>query len=71
MITITDCIDLCELDEDQVDAIAQHEGLPTIIAIEVAVKIMNEQDGESKVRQMIEDDLVVADRTGHSDQAAH
>jgi len=62
---------LCELNEEEFDAIAQHQRLPTIIAIEAAEKIMSEQDGESKVRQMIEGDLVLTDRTTHYDQATH
>ena len=35
MITFDDCLAFCELTEDEIDAIAEHEHLPETVALEM------------------------------------
>ena len=62
MLTIQDCIDLCGLDEDEIEAIAQHEHLPDIAAAELAAYLVHCDDGVPRIRRMIEDDMETARR---------
>lgn len=36
MLTLQECLDFCELSEEQICAIAEHEHVPEIIAAELA-----------------------------------
>lgn len=65
MLTIQDCIDLSELDIDEVLAIAHHEHLPDIVAVEKAHSLLKESWGAPAIRQMIIDE--VHGCVGHGD----
>ena len=71
MITITDCIGLCDVKEEEVEAIAQHEHIPMIVAIEMAEQLIHEKDGAARIRQIIVDDLCHAEEVGHHDEVQH
>ncbi len=71
MITIKDCIGLCDLDEEEVEAVAQHEHIPEIVAIEMVEKLVHQTDGLPKIRQMIVDDLVHAQNAGYEKGIKH
>ena len=45
MLTVEDCIALCALSEAEVDAIAEHEHVPEIVAAEMAHYLINTADG--------------------------
>ena len=60
MITITDCIGLCSLTEAEVDAIAEHEHLPGIVAVEMGFWLARTPEGQDRILWMIEDDIGVA-----------
>ncbi|MCZ7597650.1 MAG: hypothetical protein M5U09_07825 [Gammaproteobacteria bacterium] len=64
MLTIEDCIELCGLTEDEIDAIARHEHLPEINAAELARYLVQSDDGTLRIRRMIVDDLADAKRRG-------
>lgn len=64
MLTIQDCLDLCELDIDEVLAIAHHEHLPDIVAIEKAHALLKESWGAPAIRQMIIDEVHVCVERG-------
>lgn len=57
MISIEDCIALCDLTREEIDAIAEHEHLSEIGATALADYLMHTKDGPAKVRQMIVDDI--------------
>ena len=69
MLTLEDCISLCGLSEDEVLAIAEHEHIPEIAAIELGNYLVTSPDGESCIRGMIRDDIAHAVNTGHRDRA--
>jgi len=57
MISVEDCIAMCELTRDEIDAIAEHEHLSEVAAAALAEYLMHAPDGPAKVRGMIVDDI--------------
>lgn len=57
MISLTDCIALCGLDEAEVRALAEHEHLPEIAAAALGAYLLHLPHGAEKVQQMIEEDI--------------
>jgi hypothetical protein len=59
-ITREDCIALCGLEKDEVEAIAEHEHLPDVAAAALAQYLLSEAGGAGRIREMIVDDLRAA-----------
>ena len=70
MLTIEDCIEMAGLTPEEVDAIAEHEHLPTMIAIELGWYLEQTHAGEERIRQMIVDDMTRAEERGDRAHAA-
>ncbi|HJR22061.1 MAG TPA: hypothetical protein VJ822_10600 [Dongiaceae bacterium] len=64
MLTFDDCVALCELTEDEIAAIAEHEHLPMIVAAELGNYLIHGPDGALRVKRIILDDLAAAGRAG-------
>lgn len=64
MLTIEDCIGLSELTEDEIRAIAQHEHIPEMAAVELANYMLHLPDGGKRIRRVILDDIEHAQRRG-------
>jgi hypothetical protein len=64
MLTLQDCVAMSGLDEAEVDAIAEHEHLPPIIAAELASYLEGRPGGTPAIRQMILDDIEAAAARG-------
>jgi len=60
MLTLEDCIGLSDLTEDEIDAIAEHEHLPEIIATELGNYLVHSPEGIPMLRKMILDDISAA-----------
>lgn len=60
MLTLEDCLALCELSEDEVLAIAEHENIPETAAAELGNYLINCSDGDLCIKTMIRDDLARA-----------
>ena len=60
MLSLEDCLALCDLTEDEVLAIAQHEHIPEIAAVELGDYLLHCPDGELRIRAMIRDDIAEA-----------
>jgi hypothetical protein len=69
MLTLKDCIDLCDLSEAEVAAIAEHEHVPEIIAAEIGCKLVNSTAGRLVLKRYIRENLVHA-RAQHMDKKA-
>ncbi len=65
MLTLEDCIALCDLSEAEVLAIAEHEHIPEIAAAEMAAYLMHCPDGELCVKGMMRDDIARAIENGN------
>jgi hypothetical protein len=71
MLTFEDCLALCELTEDEVDAIAEHEQLSETVAVELGSCLIQGPDGQLLIQRMIVDDIQAAHRRGDVARAAH
>lgn len=68
MLTWSDCLGLCELTEEEIAAIAQHEHLPQLAALELGEYLMEHQ-GAPVVSRMILDDIAEAEAKGDKFEA--
>ena len=57
MLTFEDCLAFCNLSEAEVAAIAEHEHIPEIMAIEYGDYLIRSPDGEQHIRRIIIDDI--------------
>jgi hypothetical protein len=62
MLSFEDCVAFCDLTEDEIDAIAQHEGIPDLPAAELGAALLRRPDGVARIRAMILDDIAQAQR---------
>ncbi len=60
MLTLEDCIALSELSEEEIDAIAEHEHLPEIVAAELGYYLFQSDNGRQTIRAIIRDDIAAA-----------
>ena len=60
MISLQDCIGMCGLSEEDVRAIAEHDGVPDIVAAAYASYLCHAPHGLEKVRDTIVDDIRAA-----------
>ena len=68
MISMHDCIALCGLSEEEVLAIAEHEHIPEIAAAALAQYLLQNQHGLERIRDMIIEDVQLAQARGDSAQ---
>ena len=70
MLTFEDCLGLSELTEDEILAIAEHENIPEVTALEMGNYLIHTPSGEKQLKRIILDDIAVARRTGNIAHAA-
>jgi hypothetical protein len=70
MLTLQDCLGLCELTEDEVLAIAEHENIPEMAALELGSYLVHTPEGELRIESMIADDIDAARSRGDLRHAA-
>lgn len=70
MLSYEDCLALSELEEDEIDAIAEHENLPEMAALELGNYLIHSPEGVPMIRQMIVDDVDHARARGDLKHAA-
>jgi hypothetical protein len=68
MLSREDCLALCELDADIVDAIVEHEHVPEIIAAELGHYLVHTPEGELRIRRIILDDIDAARAAGDQEK---
>jgi len=57
MISLEDCLALCGLTKDEVDALAEHEHIPQIAAMALGQYLLSQPNGCTKIRDMILEDI--------------
>lgn len=70
MLTFEDCLGLSDLNEDEILAIAEHEHIPELAALELGNYLISTPTGEKRLKRMILDDIASARRAGDSVHAA-
>jgi hypothetical protein len=69
MLTLKDCIDLSDLSDAEVAAIAEHEHVPEIVAAEIGCELVNTPAGRLVLKRYIRENLVHA-KAQHMDKKA-
>ena len=64
MLTWEDCVGLCDLSEDEIRAIAVHEHIPLIAAVEFGHYLVHTPHGAPRISRMIVDDIKAAQVAG-------
>ena len=59
-----DCLALSALSEEEIDAIAQHEHLTEMVALELGNYLIHQPDGAVVIKRMILDDIDAAEANG-------
>jgi uncharacterized protein YuzB (UPF0349 family) len=70
MLTIEDCIALSDLTAEEVNAIAEHEHLPDVIATEFGCCLVHCADGRQAIRAIIRSDIGAGRERGDLRRAA-
>ncbi len=70
MLTFEDCLALSELTEAEILAIAEHENLPEITALEFGNYLVQSPGGEKRIRRMIIEDIEHARHCGNHKRSA-
>jgi hypothetical protein len=60
MLTFEDCLGLSELTEEEILAIAEHEHIPELAALEMGNYLAHTPSGEQQIKRFILDDIAVA-----------
>jgi hypothetical protein len=69
MLCLEDCLDFCELEHDEVAAIAEHEHVPAIVAAEIGCELLKSEEGIARLHLMILDDIQAALDGGRAEHA--
>ena len=64
MLSLKDCLDMSEVSDAELAAIARHERIPPIVALELGQKLIQSAEGVAVLRQFILDDIDDAQRHG-------
>lgn len=71
MLTLQDCLDFSDLSDEVVKAIAVHEGVPSIVALEIGANLLGTPHGYDVIERYIEDDIAAAQRHDQPAAAEH
>lgn len=65
MLSIQDVIDYCDLDQGEIEAIAEHEHIPITVAAEMSEVLLCSPDGVCRLHSMIIENMQQALEHGH------
>lgn len=69
MLAMQDLLDYCDLSRGEVEAIAEHEHVPLVIAAEMSECLLSSPEGVCKLHTMIVENLERAMKTGQFQHA--
>lgn len=69
MLSLKDCLDFCELEQDEVSAVASHEHIPVIVAAELCDQLLNSPDGVRSLHTMLLENIEHALEHGEVERA--
>ena len=70
MLTYKDCLDWCDLEQDEIDAISEHEHMDRILALAYGDSLCHQAGGTRRMRRILIDDIRHAQQH-HNFQHAH
>ena len=65
MLSMQDVLDYCDLDRGEIDAVAEHEHLPTMLAAELGESLLSTPQGVFRLHAMIIENMQEALEVGH------
>ncbi|HNW78185.1 MAG TPA: hypothetical protein PKH28_04675 [Candidatus Competibacteraceae bacterium] len=65
MLSYQDCVELSDLTEEEIEAIAQHEHLPEMAALELGSYLVHTEAGVPMIKRIILEDIEEARQRGH------
>lgn len=68
MLSYQDCVELSDLTEEEIEAIAEHEHLPEMAALELGSYLVHTADGIPMIKRIILDDIDEERRRGHDEK---
>ena len=60
MLTYEDCVDLSGLTDEEIEAIAEHEHVPRLVALELGHYLLETEAGIPAIKKIILDDIKAA-----------
>jgi hypothetical protein len=70
LLSLEDCIGLSGLTREEIDAIAEHEHLPEMIAAELGNYLVHTASGQRAIKNIIRDDICDAQARGDFRESA-
>jgi len=64
LLTLEDCLSLSDLSREEIDAIAEHEHLPEVIAAELGNYLIHTASGQRAIKDIMRDDILSAQARG-------
>ena len=71
MLTYKDCLGMCDFNEDEIVAVAEHEHLPQFVAIAYAEYLIHTDEGVPMLKRIIIDDIAAAQRQCNAEKVGH
>ena len=68
MLSYQDCVELSDLTEEEIEAIAEHEHLPEMAALELGSYLVHSPEGVPMIKRIILEDIEEERRRGHDDK---
>jgi hypothetical protein len=68
MLTVQECVDMSELSNEAIRAIAEHEHIPEVVAAELGQELLKGTGGILEIERILEEDLELAVQAGEQDQ---
>ncbi len=68
MLTYEECLDMCDLTQGEIEAIAEHEHMDPMIAMALG-QYLTTHNGDQRIREIIFDDIRHAERNGNTEHA--
>lgn len=71
MLTLRDCLDYCDLTDDEVELFAEHEHIPCEVAGAIACSLVQTEEGVEEFDHCLSDLVADAVDSGRFDKAEH
>lgn len=68
MLTYQDCVELSDLTAEEIEAIAEHEHLPEMAALELGSYLVHTEEGVPMIKRIILEDIETARQHGHPEK---
>ena len=68
LLTVQECVDMSELSNEAIRAIAEHEHVPEVVAAELGQEMLKSTGGIAEIQRILEDDLEPAVQAGEQDK---